>query len=78
MDARTTMGTDWVKIVEDTVLTPRFTLPFVFLTSIPLIGPFFLSLGQAAAANLFYNVLVPPNIDIRKPYASQPNLFFAK
>jgi len=34
-----------------------FTLPFAFVTSIPVVGPLILGFAQAAAAHLFVNVL---------------------
>jgi hypothetical protein len=34
-----------------------FTLPYMLLVSIPLIGPFFLGLGQAATAHIYFHLL---------------------
>lgn len=34
-----------------------FTLPYMFLASIPIIGPFFLGLAQAATAHIYFHLL---------------------
>jgi len=44
-----------------------FTVPFVFLSSLPFIGPFFLGLAQAATAHIYFHLLSKEGETTRKP-----------
>jgi hypothetical protein len=50
-----------------------FTLPFMLLASIPIVGPFFLGLAQAATAHIYFHLLskdTDSSNDKNKPNAS--------
>lgn len=46
-----------------------FTLPYMFLASIPILGPFFLGLAQAATAHIYFHLLSKEN-EPQKPPSS--------
>jgi len=54
-----------------------FTLPYVFLSSFPLIGPFFLGLSQAATAHIYFHLLSKEGDSAQKP-GSSPIVEFKK
>jgi len=47
-----------------------FTLPYVFLASIPILGPLILGIGQAAAAHIYFHLLSKETEAGQKPHAS--------
>jgi len=53
-----------------------FTLPFVMLSSIPIVGPLFLGIAQGAAAHLYYHLLSKEG-ESEKPQSS-PHIQFKK
>jgi len=54
-----------------------FTLPYVLLSSIPLVGPFLLGLAQAATAHIYYHLLSKDAETAQKP-GSSPLVEFKK
>jgi len=54
-----------------------FTLPYMFLASIPFVGPIFLGLAQAATAHIYYHLLSKDTEAIQKQTAS-PLIEFKK
>jgi hypothetical protein len=54
-----------------------FTLPYMFLSSIPFIGPFFLGLAQAATAHIYFHLLSKDAETTQKP-GSSPLVEFKK
>jgi len=47
-----------------------FTLPYVLLASLPVIGPFFLGIAQAATAHIYFHLLSKESETAQKPTAS--------
>jgi len=54
-----------------------FTLPYMLLASIPIVGPIFLGLAQAATAHVYYHLLSKDTESIQKQTAS-PLIEFKK
>jgi len=47
-----------------------FTLPYMLLASIPIVGPFLLGLAQASTAHIYFHLLSKDNETAQKPNAS--------
>jgi hypothetical protein len=57
-----------------------FTLPYVFLASIPLVGPFTLGIAQAATAHIYYHLLSKDTDSVgdKKKSTASPLIEFKK
>jgi hypothetical protein len=55
-----------------------FTLPFVLLASIPILGPFIMGIAQAATAHIYFHLLSKDNETNEKKSTSSPLIEFKK